>query len=241
MRQEWADYRVFWREFRQTFHTTGAVLPSGRALSMALAHYVRDGEPGKKGVRNLLPERPEGCFAQKVPDPFFAGRRILEVGPGTGAVTQHIVRAMRDGDRLELVERNAEFVARLRARLAEDAAWQPVAERITLRHAGVEELADGEQYDVIVSGLPLNNFSAELVERILAKLDRLLAPGGTLSFFEYIAVRRVKAALSRQAARGRLREIGRRLEEFLDGREIRREAVWANVPPAWVHHVKLIQ
>ena len=22
-----------------------------------------------KGVRNLLPERPEGCFAQKVPDP----------------------------------------------------------------------------------------------------------------------------------------------------------------------------
>ncbi len=26
---------------------------------------------GEKGVRNLLPERPEGCFAQKVPDPFF--------------------------------------------------------------------------------------------------------------------------------------------------------------------------
>jgi len=28
-----------------------------------------------KGVRNLLPERPEGCFAQKVPDPFFNPRR----------------------------------------------------------------------------------------------------------------------------------------------------------------------
>ena len=25
----------------------------------------------KKGVRNLLPERPSGCFAQKVPDTFF--------------------------------------------------------------------------------------------------------------------------------------------------------------------------
>src|SRR5207302_2936562 len=25
-----------------------------------------------KGVRHLLPERPGGCFAQKVPDPFFA-------------------------------------------------------------------------------------------------------------------------------------------------------------------------
>src|SRR5207237_4341697 len=27
---------------------------------------------GEKGVRHLLPERPEGCCAQKVPDPFFA-------------------------------------------------------------------------------------------------------------------------------------------------------------------------
>ena len=25
----------------------------------------------EKGDRNLLPERPEGCFAQKVPVPFF--------------------------------------------------------------------------------------------------------------------------------------------------------------------------
>jgi molybdopterin converting factor small subunit len=28
---------------------------------------------GEKGDRNLLPERPEGCFAQKVPVPFFSG------------------------------------------------------------------------------------------------------------------------------------------------------------------------
>ncbi len=29
---------------------------------------------GEKGDRNLLPERPEGSFAQKVPVPFFEGR-----------------------------------------------------------------------------------------------------------------------------------------------------------------------
>ena len=27
---------------------------------------------GEKGVGNLLPERPDGCFVQTVPDPFFA-------------------------------------------------------------------------------------------------------------------------------------------------------------------------
>ncbi len=30
-----------------------------------------------KGVRNLLPERPEGCCAQKVPDPFSARMGVL--------------------------------------------------------------------------------------------------------------------------------------------------------------------
>ncbi len=224
MRQQWADYRVFLREFRRTFESTGAVLPSGSALSKALAHYVREA-PSPCPL-------PEGEGSK-------VGRRILEVGPGTGAVTGHIVRAMREGDRLDLVERNDEFVARLRERLRSDGTLRPYAERITLHHAGVEELPEDRPYDVIVSGLPLNNFSVAFVEQLVGKLSRLLAPGGTLSFFEYVAVRRVKAALSRQAEKERLRGIGRLLDEFLAAHEIRRDRVLTNVPPAWVHHVRL--
>ena len=37
-----ANYRLFWQEFRRTFHSTGAVLPSGRALCRALAKYAAD-------------------------------------------------------------------------------------------------------------------------------------------------------------------------------------------------------
>ena len=215
MTQQWADYRVFWREFRRTFESTGAVLPSGPALSSALARYVRDGESDR------------------------IGRRILEVGPGTGAATRYIVRAMRDGDRLVLVERNAEFVARLRDRLATDATYHNLSDRIELRHGSVEDVPEDLPFDIIVSGLPLNNFSATLVEQILNKLGRLLTPGGTLSFFEYIAVRRVKASLSKPAERDRLRAIGALLDQFLDRREIHRDRVLANIPPAWVHHVRL--
>ena len=146
--------------------------------------------------------------------------------------------AKLDGDQLELVERNDEFVARLRERLQNDDALRPSAKRIVLHHAGVEELPEDRPYDVIVSGLPLNNFSVAFVEQLVGKLSRLLAPGGTLSFFEYIAVRRAKAALSRQAERDRLCGIARVLGELLDAHEIRRDRVLANVPPAWVHHVR---
>lgn len=224
MRQQWADYWMFLREFRRTFESTGAVLPSGPALGHALAHFVREG-PSPCPL-------PAGEGKQ-------AGRRILEVGPGTGAVTGHIVRALRPSDELELVERNDDFVARLRERLQTDDMLRPSADRITLHHAGVEELSEDRPFDVIVSGLPLNNFSIAFVEQLLGKLSRLLAPGGTLSFFEYVAIRHVKATLSRRAERERLRGIGQLLDNFLREHEIRRDRVLVNVPPAWVHHVRL--
>ena len=42
---------------------------AGASLNQASAE--RENEGAEKGVRNLLPERPAGCFAQKIPDPFF--------------------------------------------------------------------------------------------------------------------------------------------------------------------------
>ena len=160
MSQQWADYRVFWREFRRSFHTTGAVLPSGPALAAALSRYVREGSAGAN-----------------------SRRRILEVGPGTGAVTRHILAGLRPEDRLDLVERNAEFVACLKERIANDADYQPAAGRIALHHASVEELSEAEPYDVIVSGLPLNNFSIELVEQMLAKLAAAARAARHAEFF----------------------------------------------------------
>jgi phosphatidylethanolamine/phosphatidyl-N-methylethanolamine N-methyltransferase len=168
MRQRLADYRVFWRQFRQAYNSTGAVLPSGRGLAVALSRFVRDGDAnpaaGKNGTATV--------------------RRILEVGPGTGAVTVQIIDDLRPQDRLVLVERNEQFVAHLNQRLAEIPAARSLSDRISLVHAAVEDLPDDEPFDLIVSGLPLNNFAVGTVQQILSKLSRLLAPGGTLSFFE---------------------------------------------------------
>jgi phospholipid N-methyltransferase len=220
MRQRFADYRVFWRQFRDSYHTTGAVLPSGRGLSRALAHFVRHDD------------RTPSNGAHKP-------RRILEVGPGTGAVTAQIARDMRPDDQMTLVERNEEFVRYLREQLNSQPAFQPARDRIQLVHSSVEDLPDDEPYDLIISGLPLNNFSIELVDCLLAKMQKLLAPGGVLSFFEYVAIRRAKAIVSSPSGRERLRGIERLLADLLGKFEIRRDLVLANVPPAWVHHVRL--
>jgi phospholipid N-methyltransferase len=233
MRQRLVDYRVFWRQFRQAYNSTGAVLPSGRGLAVALSRFVRDGE-----AHLVKPHRDfEMAVSERLP---YVGRRILEVGPGTGAVTVQIIDGMRPQDRLVLVERNEQFVSHLKQRLAEIPADQSVGDRMSIVHAAVEELPENERYDLIISGLPLNNFAVESVDQILSKLGRLLAPGGTLSFFEYVAVRRAKSLVCSRMDRERLQGIAQVLGRFLQD-EVRRDLVWANVPPAWVHHVRMNQ
>jgi phospholipid N-methyltransferase len=206
------DYRVFWREFRENFHSTGAVLPSGQPLARALARYVA---------------QPAGP------------RRILEVGPGTGAVTRAIVQALGPQDRFDLVELNERFVVRLNERFATEACFQSVADRSRVLHQPVESLPLDEPYDLIISGLPLNNFSVELVDRILGTFVKLLKPQGTLSFFEYIAIRHARAIVGNRDDRARLRSITQSLNRLLVPHEIHRDWVWLNVLPAWVHHLRL--
>jgi len=208
-----SEHGLFFREFLRNFHTTGAILPSGRFLAAALARFVDQ--------------------------PSSQPRRILEVGPGTGAVTRRIIAGMSPHDRLDLVELNGSFVRQLEQRFQSDPPFQAVAGRARVLHCPIEDLPAGESYDLIVSGLPLNNFSVAAVENILATLTGLLAKGGTLSFFEYIAVRRVRAIAGGKAERRRLLGIGQAIRAVLNGREIRRDAVLLNVPPAWVHHVRM--
>ena len=206
-----SEYRLFLQEFVRRYHTTGAVLPSGRALASALCRHVGQGD---------------------------APQRILEVGPGTGAVTSTLVTRLRPQDRLCLIEINDQFVACLRDALRTKPAYRAVADRVDLVHGRLEELPGDGTYDVIVSGLPLNNFAVEDVRAILTRMSQLVRPGGVLSLFEYIAIRSIKSSVSGSTDRQRLRAITALLDETLDGREFKRDWVWPNVPPAWVHHVR---
>jgi phosphatidylethanolamine/phosphatidyl-N-methylethanolamine N-methyltransferase len=207
-----ADYGIFLKQFVEQFHTTGAVMPSGKSLAAALCRFV-------------------GASA--------APQRILEVGPGTGAVTTTLVERMRDEDHLCLIEINQTFVTHLKTAFQERPPLRAKAHRVDVIHGRLEDLTDDGRYDLIVSGLPLNNFSVTAVEQILDGFGRLLKPGGVLSFFEYIAMRSMKSWVSSKDERERLRAIGGLLHRTLDGREIQRDWVWPNVPPAWVHHVRL--
>lgn len=202
-----SDFGVFFRQFRENFESTGAIAPSGRYLGRALSRFV--------------------C-AEDHP------LRILEVGPGTGAVTKEILRKLQPQDQLDLVELNDEFVARLQEKLTSDSLYQQHADRIKIIHDMVQAVPGDQVYDLIISGLPLNNFQPEVIQSILATFERLLVPGGTLSFFEYMFFRALRSVRP-----GRMKDVSAILQPWLQQHEFRRDWVWINMPSAWVHHVCL--
>lgn len=222
----WSEVSTFLREYRTNFKHTGAVMPSGASLGKSLARFVREREPAAVTAQRRAAGEDCSTF------------RILEVGPGTGAVTRHIAAALQPGDALDLCELNTTFVEVLRRRLVDERPFCDVASQVRIFAKPIEELPEDIQYDLIISGLPLNNFNVAEVEHILGLFERLLKPSGTLSFFEYIGIRKMRALVSTGSGRERLRGIGRAMDGILSRGEIHRDRIWPNVPPAYVHHVR---
>lgn len=213
MKRFLGEHLEFLRQYRRRFTTTGAVAPSSRFLARAMTRPM-----------------------QQHPGPA----RILEVGPGTGAVTKRIVKLLKPDDRLDLVELNENFVQVLRRRFADDPHFARAADRTQVHQCPIQEFPAEQPYDFIICGLPFNNFPPELVHEILGVMFRLLAPAGVLSYFEYMYMRPLRKVVSSRAARTRLGELETVLQGYLSQHRFRRDWVFVNLPPAWVQHLRRV-
>lgn len=203
--------RLFRAQARADFHHVGAVAPSGRRLAAALAAAVPVGGP-----------RP---------------RRVLEVGAGTGAVTERIAARLDIGDTLVVVERNPVFADHLRERVESEEMFRRLGTGLHVVHATVESLPPEPTFHAVISSLPFNNFTAGEVRSHLEHLTRMLVPAGRLAFFEYLWVRHARRLVAGPQERERLREVGATLAEFLRASTVPRRLIWWNLPPAVVHTI----
>lgn len=208
------DAGLFVRQAARTFRATGAVAPSSRALGHALSRFVDERE-----------------------DPN-APLSILEAGSGTGAVSRVIAQHMRKGDTIDLVEPNPEFADHLAELLVSDPDLNLIADSATLHQALVTDLGPDRSYDVIVSGLPFANFTAEEVREILEYYFSVLRPGGRVSLFGYLYTKQVKAVVAPRADYLRQARSSWVVEEWVNRYGIGTERVLANIPPAWIHHLR---
>lgn len=169
-------------------------------------------------------------LARAMVAPVFKDRtgplRILEVGAGMGPFTAELVAQLQPGDHLDVVELNPEFCKRLRTRFE----GNPL---VAVHEISILDFNPAQPYDHVVSGLPLANFPAELVEQIYAKLMDLLTPGGHFVMFEHIFGRELLTVVGTRDGRQRIRRVVE-IEKSLKPYEVGTHDVIFNVPPARV-------
>jgi phosphatidylethanolamine/phosphatidyl-N-methylethanolamine N-methyltransferase len=107
------------------------------------------------------------------------GGRILELGPGTGAVTEAIIARIVEPERLTAIEFDADFAARVKSRFP----------RVNVVHGDAFDLSrtlgPTPLFSAVVSSLPLLNFLPAQREQLLTQIFRRLAPGAPFIQFSY--------------------------------------------------------
>ena len=185
-----ADTAYFLRRWVKEPFLIGAVAPSGRGLSNGMAAPV---------------------------DPVAPGT-VIELGAGTGNMTQSLLnRGVPLADLLS-VEKDSEMHRRLAERFSGIRAVQGDA-------ADIAAIAAAQRLDrvkAVVSGLPLIGMPYDIRRRIVAGVFDVLAEGGIFVQFTYTLVSPVHPSI--------MDSVG------IEGRWVQR--IWLNIPPArvWVYH-----
>jgi phosphatidylethanolamine/phosphatidyl-N-methylethanolamine N-methyltransferase len=164
----------------------GAVMPSGRLLARTMAQYV--------DVNSADP--------------------VIELGPGTGAITSALLHRGVDQKRLVLVEYNPGFCALLRDRYPQ--AKVVHGDAYTLRDTLWNVLA--KPASAIVSGLPLVTKPMAIRLKLIRDAFAALAPGSPFVQFTYSVAPPIPKSLPGVSTEAS-------------------ERIWMNLPPArvWVY------
>jgi phosphatidylethanolamine/phosphatidyl-N-methylethanolamine N-methyltransferase len=166
--------------------TVGAVTPSGKNLARTMARYV---------------------------DPNSSGP-VVELGPGTGPVTEALVEAGVAPSRLVLIEFNPTFCRILKARYPEATLVQ--GDAYSLRRLLQSLLL--QPAAAVVSGLPLVTKPVRQRLRLIREAFELMVPGAPFVQFTYSVAS----------------PLPRRFGGFTAEPS---ERIWMNLPPArvWVY------
>ncbi len=166
---------------------------------------------------------------------------ILELGAGTGAVTRHIAPLMGPEDRLDICEADPALAAHVQSDCLDKGPLQDHYRqgRVRLFDQYLQDVQGLLEYDFIISGLPLNAFELRDIKSILDILKRQAKADCVLSYFEYIGLRDLKAAVGVGAARKKARYRSAYLNRQIAHHQFERRSVLWNFPPAYARHLQI--
>lgn len=153
----------------------------------------------------------------------------LEVGAGTGAFTKAIIKKLRPKDKLDIVEINPKFCERLQKKYADRS-------NVMIHNGSILDWKPEYLYDGIISSLPFNVFNACFVSRILTQFANVAKAGAVVSYCEYMVLPDIKKFFLAPKSKKAFQETLETTATFEKKHQIQLDKVFANLPPAMIHH-----
>ncbi len=107
---------------------------------------------------------------------------VMELGPGTGALTDQIRHILSDDDGYIGIELEPQFVVLLRELFPNLRFEQNTVTRAFQVHAD----SGTPPVKAVISGLSISTMPAPVIDEIIRNLDRLLQPGSVFRMFQYV-------------------------------------------------------
>lgn len=141
-----------------------------------------------RGVASIAPSG--RALARIMAAGIGPGARVLELGAGTGTLTEALLGNGVAPQHLHLVERNPGFVRILQRRFPDVSVHAIDAAQLTMHFD-----RGGGQFDFIVSGLPIVWFKQALKRTVLGGAFELLTPTGRFHQFTYLGRRPIENSI----------------------------------------------
>lgn len=178
--------------------------------------------------------------AKAMTEPLVGPRRkmrILEAGPGTGSVTDQVLKRMRSDDELVLCEINPRLMAILKKNLIKHPLYQMHKSRISFFEGPVQELPGSEPFDAIVCAIPFLNLPVPVVKDIFARFRELSHEKTVMTYYEYIMLRKLGKAVSSER-RARVKQLEPFLNDVWNQTATSRKKIWLNLLPITVYKLE---
>lgn len=159
--------------------------------------------------------------------------RILEVGAGTGGISNVLARILRPIDQLDLIEISSDYCKMLQKKFE----FSP---GISVHCTAFHEYNSEASYDFIISTLPLNSFNPELINKTINHFKKLIKPGAILSYVSIAGMAQAKQYLSLGKTSQKYAHANNLLKKFRNKYQISATTIMANCPPLRIYHLQIL-
>jgi len=209
-----SEIKTFFKGFIKNPKTVGAILPCSSYVAEEITKYFV----------NYINTNPPHTV------------HVLEVGAGTGSLTEIIAKIVKSHPDLtiivDVVEISPDFCSLLEKKFGNNP-------NISIHCTSITDWKPAYSYDVIICTLPFNSLKTSLMRNIINHLKGLIRPEGIFSYVAYAGVTDIqKHFLSGKAKKEHLEKMGV-LRALREQYQIGSKTILANFPPIWIYHLKI--